>query len=141
MYGYMRERAQKLQGTVFAIGGLEDHVHMVAAIPPKLPVSVFVGQVKSGSSARFNRRQDFERRFTWRESYGAISFDRQRLAHVIDYVARQPEHHADGTTIPVLEAIQGGASHFIREPESNYYIDSETWRREMMALDTAIFPD
>jgi REP element-mobilizing transposase RayT len=41
---------RKLGGTALEINGVEDHVHLLAAIPPTFSVSEFTGKVKSGSS-------------------------------------------------------------------------------------------
>ncbi len=141
LYGYIRARTQALGGTVFALGGMPDHVHLIAAIPPKLALSLFVGQVKSRSSARFNRAVPEAPRFAWQESYGVFSFDRNRLANAIDYVDQQAYHHAHGSTIPLLERTEGGAPQVIRNPETNYYIDSDRWRAELLALDTELFTE
>jgi putative transposase len=139
LYGYIRARTQALGGTVFALGGLADHVHLVVAVPPRLAVATFVGQVKSSSSARFNRAFPDAPRFVWQKSYGVFSFDRNRLANAVDYVHHQVNHHAQGSTIPLLERTEGGAPQVIRNPETNYYIDSERWRAELLALDTQLF--
>ena len=139
LYGYIRARVQSLGGKVFALGGMADHVHLVAAIPPRLSVAIFVGQVKSSSSARFNRGFPDQARFAWQDGYGAFTFDRNRLANAIHYVEHQAEHHQAGSTIPLLERTEGGAPQVIREPEINYYIDSEAWRAELLALDTELF--
>jgi len=46
----MRSKAIGLGGTVYVIGGVEDHVHVVASVPPTVALSTFVGQVKGVSS-------------------------------------------------------------------------------------------
>jgi len=142
IHGYVRDRARAMGGSVFVVGGIADHMHLVTAIPPKIAVATFVGQVKSGASARYNRRfgetSNFVR-FAWHESYGAFTFDRKGLFNAIEYVQNQADHHANDTTIPVLERMEGGAPSLIRQPETDYYIDSVTWRNEMLSLDTEIF--
>jgi REP element-mobilizing transposase RayT len=139
IHGYVRDRVQALGGSVFAIGGMEEHLHLVAAIPPRIAVATFVGQVKSGSSARYNRRFPDGPRFFWHTSYGVFTFDRKRLANAIDYVQNQARLHAEDAIIPVLERMDGGAPDLILQPETGYYIDSVTWRNEMLALDTELF--
>lgn len=37
IYGFLRGKAIGLGATLFALNGIADHVHMVAAIPPKSP--------------------------------------------------------------------------------------------------------
>ena len=71
------DRVQSLGGTLYAVGGMADHVHIAAAIPPQMAISVFVGQIKSWSSGQINRKKMLPNRFTWLESYGVHSFDRR----------------------------------------------------------------
>ena len=142
IHGYVRDRVRTLGGSAFAVGGLPDHVHLVAAIPPKIAVSTFIGQVKSGASARYNRRfppSTPSTRFAWQESYGVFTFDRKGLFNAIDYVQHQLHHHTQDTVIPILERMEGGAPSLIRQPETDYYIDSDAWRAEMLSLDTELF--
>lgn len=47
IYGYVRGKAIGLGATVFALNGVADHVHLVAAIPSRIAVSRFIGQVKA----------------------------------------------------------------------------------------------
>lgn len=55
VYELLCAKATGLGGTVFAIGGVEDHVHMVVSIPPKVALATFVGQCKGVASAKLNR--------------------------------------------------------------------------------------
>ncbi|MFU8807141.1 MAG: transposase [Bradymonadaceae bacterium] len=40
-------RAKELGGVIMLINGVEDHQHIIAAVPPNITVSSFVGEVKS----------------------------------------------------------------------------------------------
>ncbi|MCP4367700.1 MAG: IS200/IS605 family transposase, partial [Deltaproteobacteria bacterium] len=55
IHNYVRTKAIGLEATVFAINGIEDHVHVVASIPPKIAVSTFIGQIKAVASTKFNK--------------------------------------------------------------------------------------
>jgi REP element-mobilizing transposase RayT len=135
VYGYLRSKAVRLDATVFALNGVEDHVHMVASIPPKIAIATFIGQVKAVASTKFNKSAINDVPFYWQEEYAAFSFDGKRLPSYIAYVERQKEHHANGTTIPILERISGndGALH-VRENQSAYLVEDEQWRDELMAI-------
>ena len=41
---------KEFKGTVRAINGMADHVHLVVTVPPTLPLSMFIGQIKGSSS-------------------------------------------------------------------------------------------
>ena len=56
VHALIRQRVQSLGGTLYAAGGMADHVHIAVAVPPQIALSTFVGQVKSWTSGRLNRR-------------------------------------------------------------------------------------
>jgi putative transposase len=136
IYGYLAGKAIGLKGVVFAIGGTVGHVHMVVAIPPAISVSKFVGQVKGVASTRFNKSGVSNVRFEWQDEYGAFSFDAKRLPNYIAYAERQKEHHAEGTTIPVLERMTSDnvGPRLVREVASSYVTSADDWRAELMSL-------
>ena len=140
IYGYLVSKATGLKGIVFAVGGIEDHVHMVVAIPPSIAVASFVGKVKGTASTRFNKSGISSVRFAWQDEYGAFSFDAKRLPNYISYVKKQKEHHARGTLIPVLERTSGEnlGPHLVREEKATYEADEETWWREMLQVEDVL---
>ena len=75
---------------VNAVGGTEDHVHIVATLPPKVAVAVVVRALKAGSSKWMNEEGHL---FAWQTGYGAFSVSASNLDRVCDYVRRQEEHH------------------------------------------------
>ena len=110
----MREKSDELGVRIFALNGDEDHSHLVAAVPPKLSIAKYVGQVKGYSSAMFNQRRDKPFRFEWQTEYAAFSFDRKRLPNYIGYVERQKEHHRRDNLIPILEQQQKNITLLLR---------------------------
>ncbi len=133
IYDLLRTKAIGLGATVFAIGGMPDHVHVVASIPPKIAVAKFVGQIKAVAATKFNK-MDLPYVLYWQQEYGAFSFDGKRLPNVIAYVQQQKEHHANQTTIPVLERHKGQTKWLLREPGPVYAVDDKTWRAELASL-------
>jgi putative transposase len=130
VHGFLRSKAIGLEATMFALNGTADHVHMVAAIPPKLAVAKFIGQVKAVASTRFNKSGQSGGPLFWQEEYGVFSFDGKRLPNYIAYVEKQKEHHAANTIIPILERIRGEGVTVIREPALPYILEEDQWRRE-----------
>ena len=70
-----------------ALGNVEDHVHIVVSIPPKLSVAAYVQHFKGSSSRAMNRARPAE--FKWHGGYGAISLGECSLPAVINYVRNQ----------------------------------------------------
>ena len=135
IFDHIRWKAVELGGAVFALNGTADHVHLVAAIHPRVPVASFVSQVKAAAT-KFNRRAP-EEPLHWDEEYGAMTFDGKRLPYVIAYVERQKEHHTAGTIIPVLERTEERASGagVMRESVAEYDVSGEAlWWEEMMQM-------
>lgn len=135
IHNFLRTKAIGLGATVFALNGMPDHVHMVAAIPPKIAVATFVGQIKAVASTKFNKTEHGRAApFFWQAEYGAFSLDRKRLPPVIAYVERQKEHHAQQTTLAVLERMDGDGVKMVQESAAHYVVDDADWRREMEEL-------
>ncbi|HEX4962985.1 MAG TPA: IS200/IS605 family transposase [Thermoanaerobaculia bacterium] len=105
IYDLLRSKAVGLGATVFALNGMDDHVHLVVSVPPKLALADFVGKVKGSASARFNKSGLLDRPLYWQEEYGILSFDQKRLPRYVAYVENQKAHHARANLIPVLERM------------------------------------
>ena len=134
IYGFLRGKAIGLGATLFALNGIADHVHMVAAIPPKIAAAKFIGQVKAVASTKFNKSGQRATPFFWQEEYGVFSFDSKRLPNYIAYVERQKGHHAQGSTIPILERTDDSGVKFARDTSANYLLEQDDWRRELEAM-------
>jgi len=134
IYDFLTSKAIGLKGVVYAVGGTVDHVHMVVSVPPAISVSKFVGQIKGVASTRFNKSGIGDARFEWQSEYGAFSFDAKRLPNYVAYVERQKEHHAEGTTIPILERVasENVGPRLVREDASVYTTETRSWREELM---------
>lgn len=102
VYGLLRSKATGLGATVFALGGIEDHVHMIVSIPPSIAVSKFIGQVKGVTSARFNKG-GYGISLFWQAEYAVFTLDAKRLSHHVAYVQHQKEHHQQNTIVSALE--------------------------------------
>ena len=134
IYDLLRSKAIGLGGTVFALNGMPEHMHLVTTIPAKIAVSTFVGQVKGVASTRFNKSGTRAEPLFWQEGYGAFTFDAKRLPSYIAYVERQKEHHAQGSVIPILERTDDFTVQLVREDPAIYAINDSVWRAEMHAL-------
>ena len=135
VYGYLRSKAVGLEGVVFAVNGMPDHVHMLVSIPPKVAVAQFIGQVKSVAATKHNKNSLQELPLAWQHEYGVFSFDGKRLPNYISYVERQKFHHAEGQTIPILERTHDGEVRRVAENAAPYVTDDEAWRRDLEALE------
>jgi REP element-mobilizing transposase RayT len=133
VHQFLRAKAQDLEGVVFAVNGMPDHVHLVVSIPPKVAVAHFIGQIKAVASTKHNSKRLQDSPLAWQGEYGVFSFDGKRLPNYVRYVERQKEHHAEGTTLPILERTHDGPVRRLAENAAAYTTDDEAWRGELLA--------
>ncbi len=107
LHGYLTGKATGLGAIVYVVNGTEDHVHVVASVPPKIALSDFIGQIKGAASHHINHLPGRDGSlFDWQRGYGVLSFGEKHLDWVVDYVRHQKEHHRAGTTIAALERAE-----------------------------------
>ena len=105
IYGVILNKAKELGIVVHAIGNVEDHIHVVVSIPPRVAVADCIKHFKGASSYYVNHQADARRDFAWQDGYGALTFGDRSLADVIGYVRGQKEHHRARTARPMYERI------------------------------------
>ncbi|MBO1348715.1 MAG: IS200/IS605 family transposase [Hormoscilla sp. GUM202] len=105
LYNYIIGKADALGCIAHAIGGIEDHIHLVVSIPPKLSIADFVKNIKGSSAYQMNHLDPGQKKFGWQDGYGVFSMGKQQLDTVIAYVQNQKEHHSQGTEIASLEKM------------------------------------
>jgi putative transposase len=99
-------QCEVLKCTVIAIGGVEDHVHLLVGFPPTLAVSELVKKVKGTSSHLVNSKHDDF--FKWQGAYGAFTVSQRSLDKVADYIRNQEMHHQQKASIPIYELMAIG---------------------------------
>ena len=75
------------------INGMPDHIHVLFGMRPKQSLSDLMQDIKVSSSAWINERRFTKSRFSWQEGYGAFSYAKSDLPNIINYIAKQQEHH------------------------------------------------
>jgi putative transposase len=101
----VRDAANRHGLKVHAIGGTDDHIHLVVEAPPTTELASAIGRVKGASSYEVNRTvmSSTESTFSWQAEYGVMSFARAQLDAVCRYVGEQRDHHNEGVTRETLE--------------------------------------
>ena len=93
IYGYIGGSLRGMGGTALEIGGMGDHIHVLAMIPPKIALADVMRDMKSGSSKWINETFPKMHPFGWQEGYGAFAVSESNRGMVADYIQKQPEHH------------------------------------------------
>ena len=99
LYRQLESEARTQGCSVLAIGGIEDHLHMLVSITATISLSDLVKQLKGVSSYFVNREFQLDTQFKWQGSYGAFTVSRWDTAKLITYINQQKEHHASNTQI------------------------------------------
>jgi len=109
VHEFLRLRCAQTKGVfLHAIGGTDTHIHMALSIQPFVSISDLVGDLKGASSRKINRQRGFKVLY-WQRGFGVVSFGRKNLTFVAEYIAKQKEHHAEGTPPSAgLENAAGG---------------------------------
>lgn len=90
VWAYIRGIARNCRFDLLAIGGTDNHIHLLLALPAGRNLSEVMRDVKANSS-RFIRTKN--RLFAWQDGYAGVSVSPSQVAQVKAYIARQPAHH------------------------------------------------
>ena len=88
--GILKNQGIKL----LAIGGVEDHIHILFGMSPTISLSDLIREVKANSSKYINENKFVRGKFYWQEGFGAFSYSRSQIDAVAKYILNQEQHHA-----------------------------------------------
>jgi len=91
--GIVRER----DGIAIQIGGMPDHIHVLAKLSPKRAIMDVLRDIKAGSSKWINDSGRVRGRFEWQSGYAAFSVSQSQVERVVEYIQAQAEHHREVT--------------------------------------------
>jgi putative transposase len=93
LYKYIGGIIRAEDGILIEIGGIDDHVHLVAKLKPSMAVSEYLNKIKSNSSKWVNENKKSARRFAWQEGYAAFTVSESQVPPVREYIQNQEVHH------------------------------------------------
>jgi putative transposase len=91
LWAYMGGIARKNGMKALAVGGTDDHAHLLLSLSAVMPIAKAVQLIKAGSSKWV--REGGLRMFAWQENYSAFSVSASLTAKVVAYINSQEEHH------------------------------------------------
>ncbi|MEO5713148.1 MAG: IS200/IS605 family transposase [Luteolibacter sp.] len=92
LHAYLGGVVRNVEGVPEAIGGVEDHVHLLIGLRATARLADVVRDVKAVSS-RWVHDETGDRGFSWQEGYGAFTVSASQRDVVREYIAKQEEHH------------------------------------------------
>jgi len=97
LWPYLGGIAKKNNMKAIAVGGIEDHVHVLLSLPTTIGIAKAIQLIKGGSSKWVHDTFPEHREFAWQEGYGAFSIGISQLEDTKRYIATQEEHHRTRT--------------------------------------------
>lgn len=93
VFAYIGGIINNVGGYPITIGGITNHIHILATMPKTMSVSEFVQVIKANSSKWIKSIDNYYESFSWQEGYGAFCVSPSLLKKTIRYINTQEEHH------------------------------------------------
>ena len=92
LYAYIGGICRRMESPLLAMGGTNDHVHMMVSLSKTVTVADLMMHVKRDSSKWMHARDDVAA-FEWQDGYFAFSIGESGVEALRAYIAGQKEHH------------------------------------------------
>jgi putative transposase len=93
LYDYIGGMIRKRGGICLAIGGMNDHVHILAKLKPDNALSDVLRDLKANSTGWMHDVFPEMKDFNWQRGYGAFTVSSSPVDKVREYILNQAEHH------------------------------------------------
>jgi REP element-mobilizing transposase RayT len=95
LYAAIAKKCRQLECEPIAIGGTDDHIHLLVSLHTNISVSQLVKDVKGSSSHLINHKIRPNESFKWQGGYGVFSVSNEALPKICTYIKNQKEHHRE----------------------------------------------
>src|SRR5213595_2218522 len=92
LHEYLGGTVRGLDGVPEAIGGVDDHVHLLVGLRATHRLADFIRELKKAATS-WVREQGLEPQFAWQEGYAAFTVSPTAREEVRGYIHNQEEHH------------------------------------------------
>ncbi len=103
LYAALATTCNQLECTPLAIGGVADHVHLLAEFYSTITIAQLVGQMKGSSAHLVTHILEPGSFFKWQGSYGAFTLSKRSLPSVRAYILDQKVRHLNGNLLNEFE--------------------------------------
>jgi len=90
LWAYLAGTARNLHYDPLAVGGTENHLHILLRLPAHTPIAEAAQKLKANSSRWLRENGAW---FGWQEGYSAFSVSPSNIDAVRHYIQNQAEHH------------------------------------------------
>jgi REP element-mobilizing transposase RayT len=105
IYAAIAEKCREHKCLPIAIGGIEDHVHVLTRFHTTTAIATLVKEVKGSSSHLVTHVIAPEIFFKWQGAYGAFTIRKSEVPVVKAYIENQKTHHAKKDVLVELEEV------------------------------------
>ena len=92
LHAYLGEISKRLECPPIRVGGIEDHVHMLARFGRTITQAEWIKELKRVSNGWLKTEAGL-RHFQWQAGYADFSVSASQLETVKRYIENQKEHH------------------------------------------------
>lgn len=92
LHPYLGGISKQLGCAPIIVGGVEDHVHLLARFGRTITQAEWVKELKRASNL-WLKKEHHLRQFEWQGGYADFSVSYSNLPHVTKYIANQYKHH------------------------------------------------
>ena len=93
LYEYIGGIIRDQKGKTIEIGGMTDHIHVLARLSPTLAISDVLRFTKTNSSKWLNETFQRAEPFAWQRGFGAFSVSASNIDQIRSYIRNQEQHH------------------------------------------------
>jgi putative transposase len=93
LHAYLGSVSKQLDCIPLLIGGVEDHVHILARFSRTISQAEWVKELKRVSNGWLKEQGHEHAGFEWQGGYADFSVSQSNLETVKQYIAKQEEHH------------------------------------------------
>ena len=93
VFKYIGGIISNVGGIPLAVGGISNHIHILAIMPKTMNVTEFVRVIKANSSKWIKTLDDYYEPFAWQEGYGVFTVSPSVINVTKRYIENQAKHH------------------------------------------------
>ena len=93
LHEYLGGISKKIECAPIQVGGVEDHIHLLARFSRTITQAEWVKELKRASNLWLQDHGRDYADFGWQRGYADFSVSQSKLKDVEDYIVGQPQHH------------------------------------------------
>jgi len=94
LYAYIGGIAKNLGYKLIITNGMEEHIHLLIKMPPRLAISDILRTTKTNSSKWIHETFPALNKIAWQRGFSAFSVCQVHVHTVYPYIQNQKQHHA-----------------------------------------------